>query len=117
MTQVNLLPSDVKQKARTRQVTVLVGVAVGIILAALIGLFVLESGKLASANNDLTQANAQNAALQEKDGKRLLVMEGQGIAYHFDKRSLVLKGQLEHNKRKVNLTGTWVSTQKVKEKK
>lgn len=66
MTQVNLLPSDVKQRARTRQVTVLVGVAVGIIVAGLIGLFVLESGKLSSAQNDLSAANAQNAALQQK---------------------------------------------------
>ena len=66
MTQVNLLPSDVKQKARTRQVTVLVGVFVGIIVAGLIGLFLLESQKLASAQNDLTAANAQNAALQAK---------------------------------------------------
>jgi len=66
MTQVNLLPSDVKQRARTRQITVLVGVVVGVIVAALIGLFVLESGKLASAQNDLAAANAQNAALEQQ---------------------------------------------------
>ena len=66
MTQVNLLPSDVKQRARTRQVTVLVGVVVGVIIAALIGLFVLESGKLASTQNDLAAVNAQNAQLESK---------------------------------------------------
>jgi Tfp pilus assembly protein PilN len=66
MTQVNLLPSDVKQRARTRQVTVLVGVVVGVIVAGLIGLFMLESGKLASAQSDLAAANAQNAALTQK---------------------------------------------------
>ena len=66
MTQVNLLPSDVKQRARTRQITVLVGVVVGVIIAALIGLFVLQSGKLASAQSDLTAANAQNAQLEAK---------------------------------------------------
>jgi len=66
MTQVNLLPSDVKQKARTRQATVLVGVVVGIIVAALIGLFMLENKKLASAQDDLAQANATNAALTQK---------------------------------------------------
>jgi len=66
MTQVNLLPSDVKQRARTRQITVLVGVVVGVIIAALIGLFVLESGKLASTQNDLAAVNAQNAQLESK---------------------------------------------------
>ena len=66
MTQVNLLPSDVKQRARTRQVTVLVGVVVAIILAALIGLFMMESQKLSSAENQLTEANATNAELTQK---------------------------------------------------
>jgi Tfp pilus assembly protein PilN len=66
MTQVNLLPSDVKQRARTRQITVLVGVVVGVIIAALVGLFVLQSGKLASAQSDLAAVNAQNAQLEAK---------------------------------------------------
>jgi len=59
MTQVNLLPSDVRQRLKTRQLTVLVGLVAAIVVAALLGLFVLENGKLSSANNDLTAAKAK----------------------------------------------------------
>ena len=64
MTQVNLLPSDVRQRLRTRQLTVLVGLVAAIVVAALLGLFVLENGKLSSANNDLVAAKAKNNSLQ-----------------------------------------------------
>jgi len=66
MTQVNLLPSDVRQRLKTRQLTVLVGLVSAIVVAALLGFFVLQNGKLSSAKNDLAQAQAANAALQQK---------------------------------------------------
>jgi len=66
MTQVNLLPSDVKQRARTRQITILVGVAAAVVVAGLIALFVLESGKLSNTQQELTQAQATNASLQQQ---------------------------------------------------
>ena len=64
MTQVNLLPSDVRQRLKTRQLTILVGMVGAIVVAALLFFFVLQSGKLASANNDLAAAKATNNALQ-----------------------------------------------------
>jgi Tfp pilus assembly protein PilN len=66
MTQVNLLPSDVRQKLKTRQLTILVGMVGAIVVALLLGYFVLQNNKLASANNDLAAAKAQNNALQSQ---------------------------------------------------
>jgi Tfp pilus assembly protein PilN len=66
MTQVNLLPSDVRQRLRTRQLTVLVGMVGAIVVALLLGYWVLQSNKLASANNDLAAAKATNNSLQSQ---------------------------------------------------
>ena len=66
MTQVNLLPTDVRQRLKTRQLTVLVGMVSAIVVAGLLAFFVLQSHKLASANSDLAAAQAQNQQLQAK---------------------------------------------------
>lgn len=66
MTQVNLLPGDVKQRLKTRQLTVLVGMVSAIVIAGLLAFFVLQSHKLASANSALTAANTENQQLQAK---------------------------------------------------
>jgi Tfp pilus assembly protein PilN len=66
MTQVNLLPGDVKQRLKTRQLTVLVGMVSAIVIAGLLAFFVLQSHKLASANSALTAANSENQQLQAK---------------------------------------------------
>src|SRR5262245_39743037 len=66
MTQVNLLPSDVKQRLRTRQLTILVGMVSAIVVGALLFFFVLQSHNLASANSDLAAAQSQNQQLQAK---------------------------------------------------
>jgi hypothetical protein len=52
------------------------------------------------------------AVVQEKDGKRVLVIEGTAIAYGFrqGRDFLVLKGEFEHKKKRINLTGNWGST-------
>ena len=82
MTQVNLLPSDVRQRLRTRQLTLLVGLVAAIVVAALLGLFVLENGKLSSANNDLAAAKAKNTSLQATVNslQRFKVLDDQRIA-------------------------------------
>jgi Tfp pilus assembly protein PilN len=41
-----------------------VGLVAAIVVAALLGMFVLENGKLSSANNDLAAAKAKNNSLQ-----------------------------------------------------
>ena len=66
MTQVNLLPTDVRQRLKTRQLTVLVGMVSAIVVAGLLAFFVLQSHKLASANSDLAAAKSQNEQLQAK---------------------------------------------------
>jgi Tfp pilus assembly protein PilN len=66
MTQVNLLPTDVRQRLKTRQLTVLVGMVSAIVVAGLLVFFVLQSHKLASANSDLAAAQSQNQELQAK---------------------------------------------------
>jgi Tfp pilus assembly protein PilN len=82
MTQVNLLPSDVRQRLKTRQLTLLVGLVAAIVVAALLGLFVLENGKLSSANNDLVAAKAKNNSLQATvtSLQRFKVLDDQRIA-------------------------------------
>src|SRR5438094_7166897 len=82
MTQVNLLPSDVRQRLKTRQLTVLVGLVAAIVVAALLGLYVLENGKLSSANNDLAAAKQTNGALQAKVTglQRFAVLDNQRTA-------------------------------------
>ena len=66
MTQVNLLPTDVRQRLKTRQLTVLVFMVSAIVVAGLLAVFVLQSHKLASANSDLAAAQSQNQQLQAK---------------------------------------------------
>ena len=66
MTQVNLLPGDVKQRLKTRQLTVLVGMVSAVVIAGLLAFFVLQSHKLASANGALADAQSQNQTLQAK---------------------------------------------------
>ncbi|HEY1332316.1 MAG TPA: PilN domain-containing protein [Actinomycetota bacterium] len=66
MTQVNLLPSDIRQRQKTRRTTVLVAMAVAGAVALVVAVFFIESGRLASAQNELASQQAQNAALQQQ---------------------------------------------------
>jgi Tfp pilus assembly protein PilN len=66
MTQVNLLPAGIRQRQRTRQITLLVSFVAVAAVAALLALFVLEGGKLSSAKTDLATAQATNAQLTTK---------------------------------------------------
>jgi Tfp pilus assembly protein PilN len=64
MTQVNLLPPEIKQRERTRQLTGLVILGGVALVALLVALFVLESAKVSSADKDLRAQQQKNAALQ-----------------------------------------------------
>jgi Tfp pilus assembly protein PilN len=66
MTQVNLLPSEVRDKQKTRRNTMLIVAASVAALAVLFFVFVLQVGKLSTANRDLRAQQAQNSALQTK---------------------------------------------------
>jgi Tfp pilus assembly protein PilN len=64
MTEVNLLPPELRRRQRSRQVTLqFVALAAAVVLALLV-LFVFESSRLASTNRELDAQTARNQALQ-----------------------------------------------------
>jgi Tfp pilus assembly protein PilN len=64
MTQVNLLPPDVRQRQRTRQLTLAVLFGAAAVIALLLVLFVLQSSRLSSANQRLQAQEDTNRGLQ-----------------------------------------------------
>jgi len=66
MTQVNLLPSDVKERQRTRRLMAAVILAVGAVVALLFVVFMLQAAKLADANHKLQAQEAVNAGLDSQ---------------------------------------------------
>jgi Tfp pilus assembly protein PilN len=64
MTQVNLLPADVRRRQETRRFTGLVITAGAIVVGLLIVVLFLQSSRLSKANQDLAQQQATNSALQ-----------------------------------------------------
>jgi hypothetical protein len=50
-----------------------------------------------------------NGTLEEKGGKRVLVINGKAVSYRFERDAsfLVLEGEFEHNKKAIKLTGKW----------
>jgi Tfp pilus assembly protein PilN len=69
MSQVNLLPHDVLEGQRYRRLTLTVIAAGAVVLAVIFALFLLQVGKLGSVNDDITDAEANNAALQAQIDK------------------------------------------------
>jgi Tfp pilus assembly protein PilN len=66
MTQVNLLPGDVKERQLTRRLTAAVILAVGAVVALLLVVFVLQAAKLSDATHKLQAQEAVNAELGTK---------------------------------------------------
>jgi Tfp pilus assembly protein PilN len=64
MTQVNLLPSDIREKQRVRRMTALVMLTVGACVALLFLVFVLQSSKLSDAKGRLETQIGLNNDLQ-----------------------------------------------------
>ena len=64
MTQVNLLPRDVRQRATTRRVTGVVAAIGGVIVAALLVIWFLQGLRLSDINDKLDAQNATNDRLQ-----------------------------------------------------
>ena len=69
MTQVNLLPGDVRERQKVRRLTALVVTGVVAVLALLFFVFVLQSARLANAKHQLDAQQVQNTALQSKIGQ------------------------------------------------
>jgi Tfp pilus assembly protein PilN len=66
MSQVNLLPHDVLQGQRYRRLTLTVLAGGAVVLAVVVAIFLLQMGKLGSVNDDITDAEKNNAALQSQ---------------------------------------------------
>ncbi len=64
MTQVNLLPADVRRRQETRRFTGLVIMAGVIVVALLIVVLLLQTSRLSNANHKLAAQEATNRALQ-----------------------------------------------------
>jgi Tfp pilus assembly protein PilN len=64
MTQVNLLPTDVKERQRTRRLTAAVIMAVGAVVALMFFVFVLQTARLSDANHKLATQKAANTELE-----------------------------------------------------
>jgi Tfp pilus assembly protein PilN len=69
VSQVNLLPPEIRQRAQTRRLTLMV-IGAGIVVLVLIGfLFVIQSANLSRVNEDLAAQQRKNAGIQsEIDG-------------------------------------------------
>ena len=69
MTQVNLLPSDVRERQRSRRLVAAAVAAVGAVVALLFFVFVLQSARLSNTEQKLNAQQAVNADLQSKIGQ------------------------------------------------
>jgi Tfp pilus assembly protein PilN len=69
MTTINLLPSEVKQRQRTRRSTVLVAVAGAAVVAVLVSLWFLQGIHLSDTDSKLTEQQQTNARLQGEISK------------------------------------------------
>jgi Tfp pilus assembly protein PilN len=64
MSQVNLLPPDILQGQRYRRLTLTVLAVGAVVLALIIGFFLVQVGKLGSVNDDVADAKRNNTLLQ-----------------------------------------------------
>jgi Tfp pilus assembly protein PilN len=66
VSQVNLLPRELLEKAKTRQLTVLIGIVGAVIAALLIVLWIFMGHNLNNINSQVAQQDALNSSLQAK---------------------------------------------------
>jgi Tfp pilus assembly protein PilN len=69
MTQVNLLPADVRERQRIRRLTAAVVLGIGAVVALLFFVFVLQAARLSNADQKLKAQQAVNAELQARVGQ------------------------------------------------
>jgi Tfp pilus assembly protein PilN len=66
VSQVNLLPPEIRQRAQTRRLTLMV-IGAGLVVLVLIGFFfVVQSANLARVQDDLAAQQARNAAIDKQ---------------------------------------------------
>jgi Tfp pilus assembly protein PilN len=92
MTEVNLLPADLRRRQRTRQLTSAAAGLAALVVLLLLLVFLYESGRLSTANNHLDEQNATNAQLQSQitDLQRFDQLKGD-----VDQRQALVDGLLQ----------------------
>ncbi len=66
MSQVNLLPPELRARQKTRQLTTLIGGAGAAIVLLLLAFWFLQGQKLAGINDDIAAQNLTNAGIQQQ---------------------------------------------------
>jgi Tfp pilus assembly protein PilN len=66
MRQINLLPPEISQRRRAREITLLIGAAGLALVAVLVLVFLVQTARLAGERGKLEDARKQNAALQRQ---------------------------------------------------
>jgi len=66
MRQINLLPKEIAEKRRAREITLLIGAAGLGLIALLVVVFLIQSARISAENNHLADVKRQNAALQRR---------------------------------------------------
>jgi len=64
MSQINLLPPEIAQRRRVREITLLIGAAGLVLVALLVIVFIVQTARLAGERGKLASVKRQNAALQ-----------------------------------------------------
>lgn len=66
MSQVNLLPREILQGQKTKRLTLMVIVAGAVVLALIVGFFLLQGTRLGSVNDDIAAQQQQNQQIQDQ---------------------------------------------------
>jgi Tfp pilus assembly protein PilN len=64
VSQVNLLPPEIRQRQRVRQQTILVGIIGGAVVLLIVAFYFLQAYNVSQTQNDLAAQDQQNAQLQ-----------------------------------------------------
>ena len=64
MRQINLLPSEVAQRRRAREITLLIGAAGAALIALLVLVYLVQTARVAGERGELEDVRKENAALQ-----------------------------------------------------
>ena len=88
MTQVNLLPPEIRQRAIIRRNTLLVGVAGALLIGLMVLLYVMQANNLKKVNDDIAAQEATNVSLQ---GQAKTLAPFAKLKAEADAKGLVLK--------------------------
>jgi Tfp pilus assembly protein PilN len=66
MRQINLLPPEIAQRRRAREITLLIGAAGLVLVGLLVLVFLIETARIAGERRHLNDVKGENAALQSK---------------------------------------------------